>query len=142
VKTRTHFCRTLLVACLLVARPQQRIRATTENRNAADGLATQIELAGTDEPRTLNFNESFQVVLVNNSKEAITIWNPETENGYRQFSFHLTNLRSGETSIAHKRRIDDEKYWKAPPMGSIQPAQPEFCTIRQQSRDDLAPAGQ
>jgi ankyrin repeat protein len=80
--------------------------------DAQDGLVVRIELDGADDPRTLNYEESFRVVQVNNSDQTIRIWNPGTENGYYQFSFRIRNLRSGETYVARKRRIDDKKYWK------------------------------
>ncbi len=82
------------------------------NSDSQVGLAVRIELDGADDPRTLNFEEPFRVILVNNSDRAIGIWNPETEKGYYQFSFHFRNLRSGETYVVRKRRIDDKKYWK------------------------------
>jgi ankyrin repeat protein len=93
-------CCTLIAACLLVSRPQ-------------DGLAIRIDLDSTTNPLTLNFDEPFRVVLINNSNQAIRIWNPETEKGYYQFTFHLKNLRTSETYVVRKCRITDKKFWKS-----------------------------
>ena len=93
-------CCTLIVAFLLISRPQ-------------DSLAVRLELDETNGRRNLNFDEPFRVALINNSNQPIRIWNPETEKGYYQFSFHFKNLRSGEIRVVRKRRIDDKKYWKS-----------------------------
>jgi hypothetical protein len=71
------------------------------NSATQSGLAVRIELDGTDNPRTLNVEEPFRVVLVNNSDQAIRIWNPETENGYQQFSFQLRNLPVCRARLPH-----------------------------------------
>ena len=47
------------------------------NSDAKNGLAVRIELNGHDEPGTINFEEPFVVVLVNDSDQAIKVWNPE-----------------------------------------------------------------
>ncbi len=91
---------TLVVACLLVSRSQ-------------DSLTVRIELDGANNRRTLNFEEPFRTILINNSNQTIRIWNPETEKGYYQFSFQFKNLRSGKVSVVHKRRIDDKKFWSS-----------------------------
>jgi ankyrin repeat protein len=89
------------------------IADAAEKGGGQDGLTVRIELDGTDDNRTINLDEAFRVVLVNDSDRAIRIWNPETENGYYQFSFHFRNLRSGETYLVRKRRIDDREFWES-----------------------------
>jgi ankyrin repeat protein len=80
---------------------------------AQDGLAVRIELDGTVELPTCNFEEPFRVVLVNNSDRAIRIWNPETEKGFYQLSFRFKNLRTGESYAVRKLHIDEKEFWES-----------------------------
>jgi ankyrin repeat protein len=90
----------------------------TADCDAKAGLSVQIELPGTDDSRVLNYDNFFRVVLTNHSDRAMRIWRPRTENGYYQLSFCFKNLRSGETVVASKRRIDDRKFWSLSDNGN------------------------
>ena len=83
-----------------------------ETKDAHDGFVVRIELDGTDDSRTLNLEEPFRVALKNNGNRAIRVLNPDTQEGYYQFSFHFRNLRSGETHVVAERRIDDKGFWE------------------------------
>ncbi len=112
MKRNSPFSRAVLVACLLASVAQGDAKVSDQT-DAPETLAVRIELARTDETPAVNFYEPLNVVLVNDSDQTLVIWNPDTRSGYDQLSFHFRNLRSGETHLVRKRRIDDEKYWKA-----------------------------
>jgi len=76
-----------------------------------------IEVDGANRSAAISFDEPFQIVLTNDSDRPLRIWNPNTENGYYQWTLQLTNTRTGVSTEVRRRRVEDQGFWKAMAQG-------------------------
>ncbi|MCA9094077.1 MAG: ankyrin repeat domain-containing protein [Planctomycetaceae bacterium] len=96
----------VIVCCLVFAEGQE------PRRDASGaGVELRIVLNGNDEPRVLMYEELFRLAVVNHTGREIRIWDPDQREGFHQFSFQFTNLRTGEKFQARKRGDVDKRYW-------------------------------
>jgi hypothetical protein len=84
------------------------------NGKHAQGLKIRLEL----ESRRANeavveWDAPFGVLVVNESDQPIRIWDPNSRQGWNQWTVRFVNPRTGRTHVARRRTIDDPEYWKA-----------------------------
>jgi ankyrin repeat protein len=80
---------------------------------AANRLSARIELGSQTPGPKIFYDSPVRVVLTNNTDRPIRIWNPQTKNGYRQFSFRFAIPKSGKERIARRRDVQDDSFWKS-----------------------------
>jgi ankyrin repeat protein len=86
--------------------------AAGDARPAATGadkpLAIKLEFTDDKEERNaLNFEEIFHVSLTDNADQAVKLWDLDSNRGWRQLSFELTDLDSGHKYIVRRTPLND-----------------------------------
>jgi ankyrin repeat protein len=86
-----------------------------EDNRAISPLSARIALD--PQAAAIEYDSAVRVVLTNNTDRPVRVWNPQTKNGYSEFSFHFAYPKAGKEIIARRRNIEDDGFWKALAQG-------------------------
>ncbi len=85
---------------------------TEQNSTESDTFKVTLELDSDTNPPQIEWSKPFRVALRNESPHTIRIWNPNSEQGYQQYTIEFSNERTGVKHIVKRVEIEPE-YWKS-----------------------------
>ena len=92
--------------------PKSSIGDTEKKRSVYGTFKVTLELDSDTNPPLIEWSKPFRVALRNESPNTIRIWNPNSEQGYQQYTIEFSNQRTGVTHFVTRREEYDPEYWK------------------------------